>query len=73
MTTQKLIKEYEFKISNNDRTIKLTIDSIIRIGKESIDTRHYLSSSQPFRRDRDKAETQRQCYIQIIADLKSLN
>ena len=67
MTTEKLINEYEAKISLIDKSIERIIELIRkgRNGDDSIDM-------DDLREEKAIANSRRQIYIQFIADLKTL-
>jgi hypothetical protein len=67
MTTEKLIKEYQGKVSIIDESLEriLELRRLARRGDDRIDV-------EDLRAERENASSNRRIYIQIIADLESL-
>lgn len=73
MKTEKLIKEYEEKISLEDQVIFNCVSQIRKIRAEKHVLKEYRYRTEPIVTDRRIAEARRQCYIQFIVDVESLN
>lgn len=67
---EKLIKEYEERIENCDSQISRYTNEIRSIRKNGADS--YFCTVEELANERKIADAKRQCYVQAIADIKSL-
>ncbi len=62
---EKLIKDYQEKITNCDKMLEMFKQQIAKARREHQTTEYYRSERKHF-------NAQRQCYIQFISDLEDL-
>ena len=70
---QKLIKEYESKVLLMDIVIEKNSKAIRDLKKRNLETEVYDYETRFYGEDRKIAEAKRECYIQFIVDLKTLD
>ena len=73
MNTEKLIKEYNSIITDQEKVINACTESIRELRRKNLSTKDYNDLTVDYVTDRKIAETKRQSYIQFISDLECLN
>ncbi len=73
MTIKKLIEEYLEKVSKEDQIILNYEDAIRKLKKEFKNPTEYINRRTFIARDITTSQTRRQCYVQAIVDIESLN